>query len=167
MLPALNPFCAACLEGEAPCAACAPRLAEQGFVELDYRFAKALHSLRRDYPLDEAGFERTLEFVPFTAVLTKTPSALIGKGGRVAKRLAEILGKPVKIVDSGASPEKQFNELMLPVRVLGVNKVYSPAGERVKIRIRRDEAHRLPVRVQDAERLARKFFGENSELVLE
>ena len=161
------PFCSSCLETAALCPACKRKLDKGELKQTDLDVSRALHSFRQDYPLEEAVFTESAEVGPFVALFTPTPSALIGKGGRVAKRLGEKLGKRVKIIDSTAAAEAQLNELLLPVRVQGVNRVYRSDGEKVKVRFNAADRRRLPIREDVTLALARRFYGETAEIIFE
>ena len=117
--------------------------------------------------MDDASFERARDFDSFYAIYTKTPSALIGKGGRVARKLDELLEKKVKIVDSGADPEKQLNELFLPVRLRGVNKSYKNGEEITRVRVFKHDANRIPLSKETIASLIKEYYGKNAEILLE
>lgn len=149
------------------CPDCKAKLDSSEFTEHDLRASRALHSIKQDYPLDDASFERARDFDSFYVIYTKTPSALIGKGGRVARRLDELMEKKVKIVDFGAEPEKQLNELFLPVRLRGVNKAYKNGEEVTRVRVFKRDVGRIPLPKETVVSLVKEYYGDNAELLLE
>jgi len=161
------PFCPKCLESPVLCGACRAKLDGGTLGGSDLLVSRELHALRRDYPLEDASLDCVVETDSFYALFSRTPSALIGKGGRVVKRLGDKLHKRVKVIDSSAPAEAQLNEFLLPVRVQGVNRVYRSCGETVKIRFSRFDQKRLPVKEAAALAFARKLYAADTELVFE
>ena len=160
-----TPVCNACLETGSLCSGCVARKESGELSESDERLAKLLHSLKTKYPLDEAGFSKTIESPKLLVVFSETPSVLIGRGGRVSRAVSKELGKKVKVVDENASEKTQLEDILLPVKLQGVNEVFKDGIVVKKARVFKSQRDKLPADEETLGLLVKHVLG--SEAILE
>lgn len=131
------PICNVCLNSDILCARCTSLLESGEISETEIKVARAVHELGKETGM-KMEFLRTLHAGRSIAIVAEPEHAgkLIGLGGRNARRLADLLGGDVRIIENG--PERRMIENVLRVQVSGVNKIYG-GSEAYRVRVKRKD----------------------------
>lgn len=163
-----NLFCEACIASGTLCSACQAKLDKGEACALDLTVAQFVFENRDKLALSSVRVDKCLDDGHAAIIITQTdPGLLIGKGGRVAEALARKLNRRVKVLGKNAKINAAASELLSPVRLLGVNEIYSQAGKSYRIRIARRDAARLPVSRETASTVLGKIYGAEITLSIE
>ncbi|PIT85911.1 transcription elongation factor NusA [Candidatus Micrarchaeota archaeon CG10_big_fil_rev_8_21_14_0_10_59_7] len=157
-----TPICESCLATGSLCAGCEARRSSGEITEADVDVARKLYELGA-----QAGFSRAVERGALVVIFTKEPSAVIGRGGRNVSALNAALGKKIKVVDENAEAHEKAAEILLPAKLLGINKVYKSGGEEYRVRVPKRDMPRLPANPQVLNGLLAEILGKKTELKFE
>jgi len=162
------PICEADAANGFLCAACQAKFYRGELAQADVDVSNILYKERGPLSLDYVSVARAFDCGKVMVVVTDSEAGLlIGRRGKVAAVLAKELGKPVKIIQRTGDLRKMVEELILPVRVQGINEVFAPSGKTHRIRIHRSDSPRLPLSVKEIE-AALDFIGnEKTKIVFE
>jgi N utilization substance protein A len=94
-------------------------------------------------------------------------SKLIGKEGRVVKKLSKELERPIKIIEKSTDIKDFVKEVFSSVPVLGINIVYKPLGQMYKIRIKDSDRDKLPLSSEIFANVSRSLFHVDTDIVFE
>lgn len=130
---------------------------------------KALEELKHEFPylsnLDIHGHATSKDFT-FLLVPRRHRPMLVGKNGITADALAMKLGRRARII-AGNDEHEIVEEVLYPVKVAGVDKIFSPDCETLKVRISQDEAKRLILTKREAEKVLTKLLSKKTVVELE
>ncbi|WP_456466872.1 hypothetical protein [Methanopyrus sp.] len=167
------PICEVCAKTGLLCPGCEEKLERGEITETDVEVSKKLVELREKYPsLEDAVLLRTIDTGSLVVLVTRPGMAgkLIGKGGRVSRALSDHLGKKVRVVEEVEDPEdirqlrKLIQDLIIPARLLSVNVVYEPEGERYKAVIHHRDRNRVPAPVDELQEAIKELTGMEVEV---
>lgn len=162
------PICESCSATQMLCSGCLEKQRVGEITDADVRLAYAIHKNRGDLPDQQTGFEKVIAFPSLYVVFTQTPASLIGKGGRVVNKLKQELGvKKIKVISMQASLEEKISEILLPVKLLGVNTIFKPGGKEYKIRVPRSQALQLPTDLQALCAIFTQLLGARTIIAFE
>lgn len=154
-------ICKICLENDILCSSCNEKLQRNEISETDVVVSKALHKLEKEGNVS-LDFIRAVDSGHLIIIADKKNARkLIGRGGKNARRLGEIIGKNVRIIEN--ADIKEMVEKILNVHVIGVNVVYADE-EICKIRIERSFQRRIR---NESISLLNEIFDKKIELVFE
>lgn len=149
-------LCSVCLKNDYLCGGCGKKLAKGEITKTDVDVSRALFKLGVD-----SDFLRSVDTDTLYILADRAQAgALIGRAGKNIKRLAIMLGRNVRIIES-CDDEKALIERVLGVQVLGINKVYNKR-ELYKVRLER----KARFRVNDTAAVE-KIINKNVQLVFE
>ncbi len=119
-------------------------MASGEITEDDIKASRILYEVDREYRIggeliaaaDMGGY--------FLLLIRGEVGRFIGRKGKVLRRLKELFGKPVRVVEADADVKKVVQDILGPVRVIGVSYVESPNGDFYRVYILRSDASRLP-----------------------
>lgn len=163
------PICSVCLRNNILCNACAEKVGELGInpeeIKMYRRLNKILKSQKslRDVEIKRAVGRRTLLIVTRKEDVSK----LIGKDGKIVKKLARELKRPVRIVEQPSDLRDFVTNVFFTVPILGINIVYRPEGEVYRVRIPRSERTRLPISSDLFSNISKSLFGVDADVVFE
>ena len=142
------PICGVCLKSGMLCRTCRQKFEGGKVTETDIEVAKALLDLSvsikslRDITLKRAVASDNMIVI----VCAKGDAArIIGKNGLTVKKLEKMLRKPVRIVEGGDDVKEFITDLLHPIAVEGINVVYKPQGEVLRVKTGRWPGPRVPV----------------------
>lgn len=163
------PICSVCLKNNILCNACAKKVRELG-IKLDeikvYRLLNRL--LKHERSLREVEIKRAVGKNLLLIVTRKEDvSKLIGKNGKIVKKLARELKRPVRIVEQPSDLRDFVNDVFFTVPIMGVNIVYKPEGELYRIRIPKSERTKLPISSDLFSNISKSLFGVDADVVFE
>lgn len=156
-------ICKVCLSSDILCSGCSRKLEEGKITKTDVKMSRAVQKLSEETGID-VDFIQSYEHEGriFVIVESRHAAGFIGPGGRNIKKLSEILGKPVKLLEKAEGSERHVIEKLIGAPVLGINKVYSN-GESFKIRVER----RYMRNVQPLTGMIAKILGKKISFIFE
>lgn len=163
------PICSVCLKNNLLCNACADKVGEKEIKIDEIKIYRRLNSfLKKQKTLKDIEIKRAAGINMLLVVTRKNDAArLIGKEGRIVKKLAKELGRPVRIVEQPSQLKDFVNDVFFTVPILGINVVYSPEGELYRIRIPKSERTKLPVSSEIFVNVSKSLFHVDTDVVFE
>ena len=166
-----TPICEVCLKSGILCPGCQQKLDQGKVSELDVKIARALHkSSARNKEVRDITYERSI-LVDSLAILIvdkKDLPAFMGKGGKLLKSLSNQLKVTVRVLGDLKDPKVVANDLVRPARLLGINTVFAVDGtDKYKIRIAQEDAQKMPLSLEELEKLINNLTGQEVSVVFE
>ncbi|MEM4633663.1 MAG: hypothetical protein QW275_00745 [Candidatus Anstonellaceae archaeon] len=145
------------------------KLIEEGKIsELDFEVAQILYKINERYNISAASFYKALDIGSAVLILTKGEAGvLIGKDGKIVSEISSSLGKKVRIVETKGDLKKTIADIIIPAKLIGINRVYSSGTEIVKIRMPKHDLPKLPMDLPALEKALRALVGHEIKLELE
>ncbi len=144
-------ICSICINNDVLCNACNKKLQNNEVTQAYIDVARFLHN---------SGFNDNFNIIESNDIIAiianKDVSKIIGKNGRNVKKIEELTGKRIKILEK--KDEKGTIENILGVSVLGLNVIYSDGEEKKKIKIDKRFASRIN---DDKKKLLFSITGKN------
>ena len=84
---------------------------------------------------------------------------LVGKDGVMIKRLSKLFGKPLRVVEESETVKEFIQNLIHPVPMIGLNVIYKPDKEILKVIIPRGE--KIPASSRAFADVVKKVFGKD------
>jgi transcription antitermination factor NusA-like protein len=166
-----TPICEVCLKSGILCPGCQQKLDKGEVSELDVKVARALHrASARNKEIKDITFERTIVVDSLAILLVEKADVpiLMGKGGKVLKSLSNQLKMNVRVLGDLADPRVVADNLIRPARLLGVNTVFAVDGsDRYRIRVARDDSEKMPLGLEDLQKLINTLTGQDVSVVFE
>ncbi|MBN2330713.1 MAG: transcription elongation factor NusA [Candidatus Aenigmarchaeota archaeon] len=158
------PICGVCLKSGILCRTCLEKFESGRVTETDIKVARALLRLSGSIKsLRDIDMQRAFESDSMLAIVCARGDAarIIGKSGLTVKKLEKELGKPVRIVESGGDMRAFITDLLHPVPVHGINVVYRPQGEVLRVLTGKGPGPRVPV--DDMRSIIMRMFRKDVE----
>ncbi|HLD57164.1 MAG TPA: hypothetical protein VJA47_02600 [archaeon] len=163
-----TPFCEACLKSGLLCTSCKSKI-DSGEVRQELLDISKLI-------LEESGETKGLKDVKINNVIGNEnllliicgqgdSAKLVGKGGSIVKKISEVVGKRVRIVEESDDPRTFVQNLVFPAPVLNLNTVYTSNGEKYKVVIPANS--RLPLSLKDFTSIAKSVLKKDVEVGFE
>ncbi len=163
-----TPVCEADVKAGFLCASCKKKLSEGSLSSLDFELAQILFKVNERYNISNASFEHALDMGRVVLVLTKGEvGLLIGKQGKIVSELSDALGKKVRIAQISSDPKKTVGDVVLPARLLGINRVFHEGREVTKIRLAASDKGILPMDIPSVEKVLHTILEGEVKLVFE
>lgn len=159
-------ICKVCLKSEILCKACQDKLDSNVISNIDIEVSRFLYKLEdKIKSLQNAELIKVIDGNVIILVSKKGDGGkFVGKEGFVVKLLAKQFNKPIKVVE--LAEIKEFVEnLLSPISISGINIVFTPEGEKYRIRINKKQ--KLSVSEQDFVDLIKNIFNKPAEIILE
>lgn len=122
------------------------KISEGKLSELDFEVAQILLRINERYNISSASFFKVLDLGRAVLVMTRGEAGLlIGKNGKIVGELSAALGRKVRIVEVKGDVKKSVSDVIMPARLLGINKVFHNGNELTKVRFLRQEIASLPI----------------------
>jgi len=163
------PICNVCLKNEILCNACAERVGNEEIkideIELYRRLNKLLSDQKsfKDVAIKRVVGRKMLMIITDKEGMSK----LIGKEGRIVKKLSNELDRSVRIVKYMPDLSSFIREVLFNIPVLGINVVYKPEGKFYKIRLHESDRTKLPLSSDILMSISRSLFHADVDVVFE
>ncbi|MBU6996602.1 MAG: KH domain-containing protein [Theionarchaea archaeon] len=164
------PICEICLKSGILCLGCEEKLKKGVITDLDVKISKLLYQLEQEHHIRDISFVKAVESRSIIVIIVGKGEIgnLIGKGGKTVKFLQRSLRKKIRIIEDTDDVKKIIQDLLHPARVLGMNILYFPSGEKkYKVRVPREDERRIPTTLQSAEEILSKLTDLNIQMTLE
>jgi transcription antitermination factor NusA-like protein len=164
-----TPICELCAASGSLCNNCESRLSSGALSQLDVEVSRLLYKYRSHFSLDDVELAQILNMGRLVILVTSSDAGLlIGKKGRVVNALSKDLGMKIRIVQKTGDVKRMVEELLLPVRITGMNLVYKQGGEQeYRVRIHSQDVPRLPSDLIALEAALHKLTGQKISVALE
>jgi len=160
-----------CLKSGILCQGCERKLRENKISELDIKISRVLFELAQKYRgLNAINFKRAIDAMGLTVLVVGRGeiSNIIGREGKLIRELAKHLQMKIRVIEEGADIRKQAQDILTPVRVIGVNILYAGGRcEEYRVRIPRAHVRRLPASIDAIQMIFAKLTDKNIKLVFE
>lgn len=163
------PICSVCLKNNLLCNACAEKVGENEIKIDEIKMYRRLNRLLKDQKtLKDIEIKRAVGNNIILIVTKKNDAAkLIGRDGRIVKKLAKGLNRPIRIVEQPPKLKDFVNNVFFTVPILGINIVYRPDGELYRIRVPKSERTRLPISSEIFVNVSKSLFHVDTDVVFE
>jgi len=160
-------ICKICANNEILCKVCSDKLNRGEIAKIDVDVSRAIEKIKRDFDLKDVDFEFCFNGEQSILIVTKKMGGLIGPGGKNVKKLAEYLGKPVRIIKSPNTPKELIENLIGISPLIGINVLFKNGEERYKVRLKNEFKKKLSMQVREFTEIFKHLTGKNIELVFE
>lgn len=163
-----TPVCESDVRAGQLCPECKAKLASGKISQLDFDVAQILFRINERYNISNASFYKALDLGKVILILTKGEvGLLIGKQGKVVSELSSALGKKVRIAEMQGDVKKTIADIIMPVRLFGINKVFHEGREVSKVRIAKHDLPHLPMDINSLETILKAVLEEEVKLEIE
>jgi len=162
------PICENCMQNETLCDECKEKVNSGQVTACDIRVARNLFNISREVvDLRDVEIIRCLESPNLLVVICKEGDAgkIVGSNGSIVKKLASLLQKPIRVVEEPKDKEDMIIKLLHPVPVLGINILFTPHGEMLKVIIPRNK--RPPASDEHMSDIMKKLYDQDMVVVPE
>ncbi len=163
-----TPICEICLHSDTLCPECKEKVNSGKVTACDIRIARNLFSISREVKdLDNVEIIKCMESPNLIVVICKEGDAgkIVGSNGIIVKKLASILQKQIRVVEEPKDKEDMIKKLLHPVPILGINVLYTPHGEMLKVIIPKNK--RSPVPDERMSDIMKKIYDQDMVVVPE
>ncbi|MCS7132523.1 MAG: hypothetical protein N3F65_01635 [Nitrososphaeria archaeon] len=126
------PLCSFDLRTGIFCPRCSEKLERGLYTDLDIRVMKKLVELEKEFTkLQRAGYVRTVDGEDAVFIVLKEGSLRdldFREQAQLRKILEKELEKPVRILEDAADPIKFIEKVVVPARIVAINKIWLPDG---------------------------------------
>jgi transcription antitermination factor NusA-like protein len=141
------PICNICLKTEDQlCSHCQNKLDDGKITDKEVEVSRILYELSDNNPsLQDSEIIQVLDADRVLVVVTSEGDGakVVGKRGRVVKKLAEQVDKSIRVVEQASDDREVIKGLLSPGEIESINKVYTPDGTSRKVVV--DEEYRQKV----------------------
>jgi transcription antitermination factor NusA-like protein len=160
------PVCDVCLKSGMLCQGCENKLKNGEISQLDLDIAKLLYRVGDG----KLGFKKTIEIGDVVIIITEKDQVgkLIGKGGKIVREISKTVERKIRVVGENSDMKAVATDILAPARISGINIVYGKDGEeRYKIRVRKEDARRLPAKLDLLNSIIQELTGEKTLVVID
>lgn len=160
------PVCDVCLKSGMLCQGCENKLKSGEITQLDLDIAKLLFKLGEG----KIGFKKTIEIGDVVIIVTDKDQVgkIIGKNGKIVRAISKKIKKKVRVIGEGSDFKEIARDILAPARISGINIVYGRNDEeRYKIRVMRDDARRLPAKLDVLNNIMNQLTDEKTVIVID
>lgn len=162
------PICDVCLNSDLLCKACKGNLDRGIITKADINVSRLIYKVSQKVKsLKDITIRKVIETRNVIIIICKPGDAakIIGKSGVVIKNLSKNIGKIARVVEETNNYRSFLQGLIYPVPILGINILYTPDKEVLKIRIPKKAT--LPISERDFVQITKELFNKHVEFVNE
>ncbi len=162
------PICNVCLNSDILCSACQHRLEAGEISRSDIEVSRKIYKLSEKIKvLRNAEIKKVIETENTVIIVSENGAAhnLVGKDGLAVKKISDMLGKNVRVIEDSKDIRDFIQKLLFPVAVLTMNVVYGENGEYLKVVVAKGK--KLPLSSEDFGKVMEKVFGRKVKIAFE
>ncbi|MEE9323445.1 MAG: hypothetical protein V3U72_02775 [Candidatus Aenigmarchaeota archaeon] len=162
------PICEVCLNSGILCMACKKKLEGGDITDSDIKVSKAINDIAKRFrPLNEIEIKKVIGGKSVLVIICKKGDGarLVGKEGVMIKKLSKLIGKPIRVVEESEDVKEFIQNLVSPVPVIGLNIIYKPEKEVLKVIIPR--GRKIPMSKESFAEVVNRMFGKDSMVMSE
>jgi transcription antitermination factor NusA-like protein len=158
-------LCSICLKNyPLICENCQQKIDSGEITELGIKVARILVDNEEKFPaLKDVTFKRVFQVNGVILIIVGHGDVrrILSSSRRVIRILEEKLNTNVRILEESRNPQHILQDLIRPVRILGINTIWLPddSFER-KVRISSRERSRIPLSLEQIEKVIHELTGE-------
>lgn len=163
-----TPVCDSDLRSGELCPGCRKKIKDGKMTQLDFDVAQILFKINERYNITNASFFKAIDLGRVVLILTKGEvGLLIGKEGKIVAEISHSLGKKVRIAEAQGDVKKTISDIIMPARLLGINRVFHEGKEVLRVRLSKEDVHVLPLDLQSLEQVLRSLLEEDVQVSFE
>lgn len=166
-----TPLCSICLENDdILCNGCRAKLEDGDINEAEVEVSRLLNNLSTNIDnLEDVTIKRIYSLDDAMIIVTAEGDGpkVVGRNGRVVKKIAERFDKSIRVVEDTGDEHKIIEKLLAPVEYNGINKVYKPEGEERKVVVDQDQKPRVPFKEDAFRTIVKDLTDEDLSLSFE
>lgn len=166
-----TPLCSVCLENDdILCNGCRAKLEDGDITQEAVDLSRILMGLADTIEnLQDVQIKQTLPTEEALVIVTAEGDGpkVVGRNGRVVKKIAEHFDKSIRVVEDTGDLYKVLEKLLAPVEYKSINKVYKPEGEEKKVVVDQQQKPRVPFTEEEFTGLLKDLTGEELTLSFE
>ena len=163
-----TPICDADLRKGELCQDCRGKLSSGKISELDVEVAKILFGINERYNITNASFVKAIDLGRVVLILTQGEvGLLIGKQGKIVAEISDALGKKVRIAEMQGDVKKTIADIIMPARLLGINRVFHEGREVTRVRLSKADLTHLPLDLSSLERVLKSLLEDEVKISFE
>ncbi|NOX71354.1 MAG: hypothetical protein GXO64_01515 [Candidatus Micrarchaeota archaeon] len=162
------PICEKCMQSDTLCPACKEKVDAGKVTACDIRVARNLYNLSKDVKeLHDVEIIRAVESPDLIVIICARGDAkkIVGSNGIIVKELSKILQKAIRVVEKPYNRDDFIEKLLHPIPVLGINILYTPHGEMLKVII--PKGRKPPVSDEYMSDILKKLYDQDMVIVNE
>jgi transcription antitermination factor NusA-like protein len=154
------PICGVCLKSDILCMACKKKLDEGKITESDVRISRLVSRIGSG-PINEVTIKRVIEGENTIVIICAKGDAarLVGKEGIMIKKLSKNAGKMIRVIEETGNIKEFIQNLIYPVPLSGLNIMYRPEGEMLKVLI--PSGRNIPLNESSFSEIIKMVFGKH------
>lgn len=159
-----TPVCEICLRSGLLCRSCEEKVQKGEVSRAVVDVSSLLMSIAEEKKqLRDVTIADVLDSPEITVIICGKGDApkLIGASGQNVRKLEEELKKRVKVVEQAKDPRQFAANLLKPVPVASVNKVYKEGKEMYRINLKRGKS---PISARGLSWIFRTLYGKDAEI---
>lgn len=164
------PICNVCLKSDVLCSQCSEKLEDDKISELDIEVSRKLKELSNDHgSLRDSTIEGTYEAENVVVIITGPGDGakVVGRSGEIVKKVADEVGKPIRVVENSENDRDVVNGLLSPGEIQSINTVFKPEGQSKKIVVDEQFEDKINMNQEELEEAIQEITGEDYELAFE
>ncbi len=162
------PLCEVCLSSDILCQGCSGKLKQGVISQTEVDVSRFIFGLSdKLHGLKDASIRSVIDGDVLLVVAARGDGAkLVGKGGAVVKALAKQWGKSIRVLEE--NDFRRFaGELLHPLTVTGINVLYTPEGEVMRVKMPTAQKARSMITSESFGNMMQKLYGHRAELLFE
>lgn len=163
------PICSVCLKNEILCNGCAEKVGEKEIKKDEIKMFRRLNELLKKHrSLEDVEIKRAVGNKMLMIITRKGDvSRLIGKDGRIAKKIGKELNRPIRIIGQPDELRDSAEQVFFSVPILGMNEVFKPEGKEYNIRIPKSQRTNLPISSDIFSNVSKSLYDKDVDVVFE
>jgi transcription antitermination factor NusA-like protein len=164
------PICNVCLKSDVLCSKCEEKLENDEISELDLEVSRVLKDLSNEYgSLRDSEILKVYDTENVIVIVTAEDDGakVVGRKGEIVKKVAEEVGKPIRVVEKSESDREVINGLLSPGEIKSINTVFKLEGESQKIVVDEEFQDKINMNTEDLKKLINEITGSEYELSFE
>ncbi len=164
------PICNVCLKSDVLCSKCEKNHEEGEVTDLDIKVSRILHGLSEEHgSLRDSTIEKVYDTENVVVIVTGSGDGakVVGRKGEIVKKVAEEIGKPIRIVEKAEEDKEIIKGLLSPAEIESINTVFKPGGQSKKIVVDGSYEDKVNMSREELESLIQEITAVDYELAFE
>ena len=165
-----TPICNVCLKSDVLCSKCEEKLENEEITELDIKVSRVLKELSNEHgSLRDSEIVKAYDTENVVVIVTgpEDGAKVVGRKGEIVKKVADEVGKPIRVVEKAENDKDVINGLLSPGEIQSINTVFKPSGESQKIVVDEEFEDKINMTREDLEMIIQEITEEEYELAFE
>lgn len=166
-----TPICDFCLQSDGLlCNGCEAKLEDGDIAQEEVDLARMLYDLSAQIEnLEDVEIKQAIPTDNALVIVTAEGDGpkVVGRNGRVVKKIAERFDKSIRIVEDTGDMYKIVEKLLAPVEYESINTVYKPDGEALKVVVDESQEPRVPFSEDEFEQIVKALSDTELQISFE